>query len=685
MGILMPCWVLAAKRPTPMIRCVSHPYEVSRGLQDRQIALWASHGLYYNADEDRWKFQRARVWTTVEDLFTSSITAPYLVPMLENAGAVVMQPRAYVRPGYQTIYIRWKEQAKKKKQPVTIQQGTFSATYEINTSQGIGIWQYLCTLPKGDYTITGAESMSIDETTLGISGYPRYMEAARYWVPTVGIPDSTWVTDSTYNDYLNDIVCRGGGLNYLLGQGISIDLSLALHTDAGTAMNDSIIGSMAIYTHKENAALADTVLTQVVSDLQRLYDPKWPRRELRRANYGETRIPEVPSMILEVLSHQNYADMRYALNPQFRKDVARAVYKGIGRYLAAVNKKPFTPQPLPPKALHTYMNGDSVWLNWQAQEDTLEQEASPTYYMVYTRRNDSTWDAGQRVAVPRFALPLQPNVQYDFCVAAGNAGGISLRSSVVSAYRSNANDLPLLIVDAFDEVRGPKMMAFDSLTGGIVPGSQPIPDGLEMAYIGQQINYQRWDPWHSDDDCGFGMCSMEKTGELLVGNTHDYAAQHGRVLRQIQRSYVSCTGDAITLNDSNYYQIDIILGKSKLTAVRAIYEWVDLLSWATGIRKTLISGAYIGHPQQACANGKIRMANQVYTFHQALNTMHLSAEDVSALSKNAPNDTILARYLDTGLPAIIQGDNYILVGFPLESLTDFSTIYSDLLTQMNLK
>jgi len=662
-----------------MIHCVSHPYEITQGLQDRQIALWASHGLYYNDDEDRWKFQRARLWTTVEDLFTSSFTAPYLVPMLENAGAVVMQPRAYVRPGYQTIYIRWPKKHLKKIQTITLTQGTYSATYEINTSQGIGVWHYLCTLPKGEYTLIGAETMSLDETTIGPSGYPRYMEAARYWVPEVGVPDELWIKDSTYTDYLNDIVCRGEGLNCLMDQGVSIDMSLALHTDAGTTLTDSVVGTLAIYTHKEDRSMANTILTQVVNDMQRLYDERWPRRDLRRANYGETRTPKVPAMILEMLSHQNYGDMRYGLDPNFRHDMSRAIYKGIGRYLAARYNKHFVPQPLAPKALHTYLDGDSVYLTWQPQEDSLEADATPTYYIVYARRNDSTWDSGSLIDTTRYALPLESEVQYDFCVAAGNEGGISLRSPIVSAYRSNANDIPLLIVDAFNEVRGPKMMAFDSLTGGIVPGARPIPDNLEMAYIGEQINYRRWDPWHSDDDCGFGMCSMQRMGQLLVGNTHDYTAQHGRALRGIHRSYVSCTGDALSFNDSNYYKVDIILGKSAQPTVRNILHWAETLHWSEGVRSVLISGAYLGYPYTACASGLIKMGNTNYSFHQEMNTTRLSAEDVSAISKNDPTDEIVARYTDTGLPAIIRNTNYILVGFPLECSDDFETLYQQLI------
>ena len=42
---------------------------------------------------DRWEWQRARIFQTVEDLYTQSYVLPFLVPMLENAGANVLLPR----------------------------------------------------------------------------------------------------------------------------------------------------------------------------------------------------------------------------------------------------------------------------------------------------------------------------------------------------------------------------------------------------------------------------------------------------------------------------------------------------------------------------------------------------------------------------------------------------------------
>lgn len=62
-------------------------------MHNRHIALWQSHGWYYESKLDRWEWQRARIFQTVEDLYTQSYVLPFLVPMLENAGANVLLPR----------------------------------------------------------------------------------------------------------------------------------------------------------------------------------------------------------------------------------------------------------------------------------------------------------------------------------------------------------------------------------------------------------------------------------------------------------------------------------------------------------------------------------------------------------------------------------------------------------------
>ena len=80
-------------RDSPWVSRISRPYEITRGLERRHIALWQSHGKYYINNKNKWGWQRPRLFCTTEDQFTQSFILPYLIPMLENAGANVFTPR----------------------------------------------------------------------------------------------------------------------------------------------------------------------------------------------------------------------------------------------------------------------------------------------------------------------------------------------------------------------------------------------------------------------------------------------------------------------------------------------------------------------------------------------------------------------------------------------------------------
>ena len=77
----------------PWVSNTSLPYTITNGLAGRHLAVWASHGRYYSEEDLRWKWQRPAIFGTTEDLFTQTIVVPYLIPMLEDAGAVVFTPR----------------------------------------------------------------------------------------------------------------------------------------------------------------------------------------------------------------------------------------------------------------------------------------------------------------------------------------------------------------------------------------------------------------------------------------------------------------------------------------------------------------------------------------------------------------------------------------------------------------
>jgi len=85
--------VAAGERGAPVVRNVSKQFAPTEGLFNRNIVVWPSHGWYYNNESDRWEWQRPRLFQSVEDLIPLSFVLPYVVPMLENAGANVFVPR----------------------------------------------------------------------------------------------------------------------------------------------------------------------------------------------------------------------------------------------------------------------------------------------------------------------------------------------------------------------------------------------------------------------------------------------------------------------------------------------------------------------------------------------------------------------------------------------------------------
>ena len=77
----------------PWVKNLSRPYTAEKGLEGNHIALWQSHGRYYRAERSDWYWQRPRLFCTTEDLFSQTFVIPFIIPMLQNAGAVVFTPR----------------------------------------------------------------------------------------------------------------------------------------------------------------------------------------------------------------------------------------------------------------------------------------------------------------------------------------------------------------------------------------------------------------------------------------------------------------------------------------------------------------------------------------------------------------------------------------------------------------
>ena len=600
----------------PLVVNTDAPMVPDRGLHGRHIALWGSHGWYYNNQLDRWLWQRAKLWTTVEDLYTSSYTMPYLVPMLENAGAVVLQPRerdtqtacviadsltlreqngqtiaemSVPEEGEYAVYL-WYERSKQasNRTEVSIEHLDRTTHYAVNMQMGAGTWIYIGkhafaparpAIVRIDAPKERIRAVRLGGGTDTLCGAPRWTEGASAYLPFAGVPDSIILHTSgdELNTYINDFACRGKWVNYLLGGSqlapkndglcIPIDLSMAFHSDAGVRGGDTIIGSLMIYTNKDDdnmrtlplgdsrlhcRYLGDYVQTQIVEDMHALYTSEWTRRGLKNSGYAEARHPKVPSFLLELLSHQNMGDMRYGLNPNVKFTISRAIYKGMLKYLCTARGEKYVVQPLPVQnvgvqAVRHTPGKDSLRIQWTAQNDPLEPTAKPTCYIVYRRETrmlhgqaqTGAWDNGKRVEKNHVAFPAERGVRYDVKVVAANEGGISMSSDIYCAYIAPEEKGSVLIVNAFERVDAPSFVA-DSLYAGIGLQSYAVADGYDMSYIGEQYDYLRSSEWQSDDNCGWGACYCDQEFVLTAGNTHNYPLMHGAVLSTMGLTYSSC-------------------------------------------------------------------------------------------------------------------------------------------------
>jgi len=691
-------------------------YSPPLGLTGRNIALWQSHGYFYEASLDRWEWQRAKLFGTVEDLSTMAYVIPYLTGMLERAGATVFLPRerdvsahevivdndissgsslfsvslnvavepagrgflradtlySYQNPfrlgtalrlrqgsaafvpeipetGEYAVYVSWPASP----------DNTTAAGYRVNhtggtrafvVNQTVGgpTWFYLGTFHfrqgidsvNGSVTITDASGRgmpvgldavkfgggmghvarkpagailpnqrSVDalvppqpEVNTGVasfswktSGKPRFAEGARYWLQYAGMPDTLVYSPNGYrNDYNDDYMSRALWVNYLSaspgddherpkGLGIPLDIAFAFHTDAGITANDSIIGTLAIYSTASNAGvfpggqsrmasrdLCDIIQTQIVSDLRVGFNPEWTRRGLWDRSYYEARMPNVPAMLLELLSHQNLADQMYGLDPRFRFAVSRAIYKGILKYFSYNDGRPLVVQPLPVKVFAIVpAGGMRVRLYWEPQTDPLEPSALPAEYRLYTRLGNNGFDNGIAVTGESIEIDIaEVNTVYSFKVTAVNEGGESFDSEVLSVGFATGSKGNVLIVNAFDRVSGPGWFDRDGMAGVAWWADRGVPWNNDFVTIGNQYDFDRTSPWLDDDAPGWGATWSEHEGRVMPGNTFNYPYIHGISVLRAGYSFFSVSDEYFNVNSvdpEQFSTVDIILGEEKST------------------------------------------------------------------------------------------------------------------------
>ena len=685
---------------TPLITRTSTLHRPSKGLQNRHVALWQSHGRYFKNEVGEWRWQRSRLWETVEDLYTQSYVVPYILPMLERAGAIVLLPRersmnteevildndkgltstiyherssnvkwqsagvgfAHLHKSYPTghnpftdgsarmiattnnaddiakvtwggtipssgtytLYISYSTHENSVSDAsYTVHTSGGDHTFTINQTMGGAMW-----IPLGEFYFergqheeivtltnysqeqgvvvadaikigggmgnirrgTATEELYVEEHT---SGYPRFTEGARYWLQWSGFPTDVYAPKENTNDYKEDYMSRAHWVNHLmggseqlpdsLGKRIPIDLALAMHSDAGVRDNDDVVGTLGIYCTKENDGcfsfntsrirsrdLTDIIITQIVNDIRTLHEPNWMRRGMWDRAYYEARIPSCPTMLLELLSHQNYGDMSYGLEPTFRFDVSRAIYKGILRYLSSQYNFDYVVQPLPVHNFTAIMEGDTAHLSWQPTPDPIEPTATPEYYILYTRVDGGAFDTGKRIDDTHTTIVQEPDRIYSYRITAVNSGGESFDSeTLATCYNAKAKG-NILIINGFTRTSAPERISTDSTAGFIHTYDGGVPYINDISFIGKQRIFDRSLSRSDNDIHALGSSYHNCESIIMAGNTFDYPALHGKHIAEAGYTFSSTSSGAVIVGEvalTPYDAVDVILGKQRASTI----------------------------------------------------------------------------------------------------------------------
>ncbi|MDE7160729.1 MAG: xanthan lyase [Muribaculaceae bacterium] len=420
------------------------------------------------------------------------------------------------------------------------------------------------------------------------SGLPRYLEGARYWLQWAGMPEEVYSPYNGTDDYKDDYTSRGRWVNRLAGGsrvlpdeeglGIPVDVAMALHSDAGKRADDSYVGTLGIYftnggdsyedgTRRINSRmLTDLLMRQITGDIRQLYDPAWTRRSMWDKSYVEARVPEVPTALIELLSHQNFADMRLGLDPTFRFTVGRAIYKALARFVAARKGREVVIQPLPVKDFAiTRSKRGHYRLTWDWTPDPLEPTAAPNRYIIMERAQDELgWHKIGETRDRHFDVRTDDRELHSLQVIAVNDGGLSFPSETLAFREGERDEAPVMVVNGFTRLSGPAWFSEDGRAGFRSDEDFGVPYIRDISFTGPQTEFRR------SAGESFGRSSGSDIDMIIAGNTFDYPALHGSALQGAGRGFVSASVGAVMAGDvklSDYKAVDLILGKQKTTLV----------------------------------------------------------------------------------------------------------------------
>ncbi|MBZ0201089.1 MAG: fibronectin type III domain-containing protein, partial [Ignavibacteriaceae bacterium] len=369
--------------------------------------------------------------------------------------------------------------------------------------------------------------------------------------------------------------------------------------------------------------------------------------------------PNYPSVLLELLSHQNFLDMQFVLDPKFKFQVARSIYKGMLKFLSSEYNFDYVVQPLPVSHFSAQLENEKTYLTWQPEIDPLETTAAPDYYIVYTRIGNGGFDNGVAADIPELKLDIEKGEIYSYKVTAVNKGGESFPSEILSVYNSGNNDKPVLIINGFDRVAQPAIVETEKFSGFVNTLDAGVPDGYDIGFTGIQNDFNPSSLYVSNDAPGHGASNANYETQIIAGNTHDFVYVHGKSMKANGSSFVSSSNEAVwddMLNLNNYKLVDLILGEQKKThRQKKSFE--------------LIKG-----PEFEAFPGKFKSAIKNYLNNGG--NIFVSGAYVGTDLFNDPMDSLSKGFAKDVLKFILAADHAAISGNVFSTSPDFSSVYN---------
>ena len=181
----------------------------TKGLDNRNIALWQSHGWYYENTLDRWEWQRARDFLTVEDIWTLGFVVPYLAPMLENAGASTWLPRERDLGSQEIIVDAEKSSAGSEYKEA-------GNTWQPSSEPGFALKYPFLLDGENPFRFGHGKSIPAKSNADAFASYlPEFPQTANYAVYVSFVPDDKNVMDASYT-----VIHAGGKTQFKINQTI---------------------------------------------------------------------------------------------------------------------------------------------------------------------------------------------------------------------------------------------------------------------------------------------------------------------------------------------------------------------------------------------------------------------------------------------------------------------------------